>query len=371
MAAPEGHPVVSYQPIKLLFQLAYAGTVVLRMPIWAVVSLVTPLRPHPKWNAKQALLSRVAYVATDIKSRIGVTEKLSLEPGKEGERFQIVQPSELKVYKGPLESDVVKPAPVGGTWFPHAPKENIGPKTVILYLHGGAFIQGDGRDAYCEFPAKTMLERGGAEAVFSVQYRLSGWAGLCPFPAALQDALTAYEFLLGDLQIPPRHVVLCGDSAGANLAIALLRYISEFGVELGIPFPRCATLMSPWVAPLDYETEASTRRNSDFLPTSFLRWGALTYTAGHPNATKHAYITPLGNPFALPIPVFVNVGTAEILLDAIKLWVEEMKQVKDNHIELHQEDAALHDTFLVAELLGFEESAQKVVSAMGAFIRSH
>ena len=182
----------------------------------------------------------------------------------------------------------------------------------------------------------------------------------------MQDALTGYLFLLEKLEIPSHQIVLCGDSAGGNLAIALLRYIEEFGTTT--PRPRCVTLFSPWVAPFDYDTETSPNRHSDFLPTSFLRWGAHTYAEGVPNAPSYPYITPLGHPFAPSVPLFVNAGNVEIFFEDIKLWVGQMKTFEDNLVEFHEEDAALHDTFLLASILGFEESAQEVISTMGAFI---
>jgi acetyl esterase/lipase len=359
-------PLLAHQPLKLLFQLAYFTTIIARLPLWLTVAFVGPLRPHPKWTAKQTLMTQVAYAVTDLKSRIGVTSELSLQQNKEGERFQVVDPSTSETYKGPLVSEAVKPVPVGGTWFPQAPGKDIASKVVVLYLHGGAFVEGDGRDEYCGFPGKTMVERGGVDAVFSLQYRLSGWSGHNPFPAALQDALTGYLFLLEKLGIPSHQIVLCGDSAGGNIAIALLRYIEEFGTTT--PRPRCATLLSPWVAPFDYNTKRSPNHKSDFLPTSFLRWGAHTYSEGMTNASSNPYITPLGNPFTTSVPIFVNAGNAEIFFDENKSWVEQMKQIKGNLVEFHEEDAALHDTFLIAALLGFEESAQEVISAMGVFI---
>jgi acetyl esterase/lipase len=370
MATSNRHPVLSYQPIKLLFQLTYFTTIIARFPFWLVSALFQSLRPHPKWNVKQTLMSKVAYCLVDLQSRIGVTQKLSLQQGKEGERFQIADPAVVDAYQGPLNSPTVKPSAVGGTWFPRPPGKNIASKTVVLYLHGGAYVQGNGRYENIGFAGETMIELGGVDAVFSLQYRLSGWAGLFPFPAALQDALTGYLFLLQKLSIPAKQIILCGDSAGGNLAIALLRYIQEFGSTSNpvIPPPRCATLLSPWVAPFDFDLDSSPRRISDYLPTSFLQWGAHTYTEGLANASSNSYVTPLGNPFATPVPIFVNAGSAEIFFDSNKSWVEEMKKISGNRVEFHEEDAAVHDTFLTANALGWEESARGVISEMGAFI---
>ena len=92
------------------------------------------------------------------------------------------------------------------------------------------------------------------------------------------------------------------------------------------------------------------------------------------DGASDAYITPLGNPFPISVPTFVNVGAAEILYDDIKTWAGEMKRAasaggRGGSVELREEDAAVHDTFLLAEKLGWEESADKVISAMGEFIR--
>jgi hypothetical protein len=77
----------------------------------------------------------------------------------------------------------------------------------------------------------------------------------------------------------------------------------------------------------------------------------------------------LGHPFATSVPIFVNVGNAEIFFDANKKWAKEMGRIQSNRVEFHEEDAAVHDTFLLAGILGFEESAQEVILKMGTFIR--
>ena len=86
---------------------------------------------------------------------------------------------------------------------------------------------------------------------FSVmpQYRLASDSST-RFPAAMQDGLTAYMYLLGQ-GISPRDIVLSGDSAGANLVVALARYQTE---EKGfLPLPRASLSSSPW---LDLRTPA-------------------------------------------------------------------------------------------------------------------
>lgn len=371
MASKDRHPLVSYQPLRLIFQLSYIGTIIPRLPYYVFISLIPWLRPHPAWSAKQTFLTRLAYPLVDMRSRIGITETLTLEKGKQGERFQIIAPSTADVYKGPLGSKNTKPATIGGTWYPDVPGEDTTSKTVVLYLHGGAFIQGDGRDEGTGGITNRLLAKGGADVVFAVQYRLSGYGGVNPYPAALQDSVSGYLFLLNELHIPASHIVVAGDSSGANLVTALLRYLHEYGaaLEVPVPTPKCAVLISSWVAPFQYQTAGNPHRGTDYIPSSFPAWGAHTYADWLPDPEADPYITPLGHPFPTPVPLFASAGSAEIFYERIKRWVEEMRAVEGNSVELYHEHAAPHDTSLAAELLGFEESARAVAAKIGEFVR--
>lgn len=364
-----GFPLVSYQLFRLLFQLLYSGVIAIQLPYLILRATIPFLRPHTMWDAKQAFMTQVVYPILDLTSRIGITEILTLEPGKEGQRFQVVKPSASEFYRGLLAS--TKPATIGGTWFPQPPKEDIKSKTVFLYFHGGAFVQGDGRDAYCGLIAKRLLDKSGADVVFSVQYRLSGFGGQNPFPAALQDALSSYLFLLKELQVPANNIVVAGDSAGGNLTLAFLLYLRNFCSEIGVPTPKCAVLLFPWVAPFYYDVDDNPHRGTDFLPPSYPRWGANSYAGKWPNARSDPYITQLSNPFPTPVPIFTNAGAAELFYERILQWAEEMNGVEGNVVEVNHEEAVPHDTFLTAKLLGFEKSAWDVAAKIGDFVRRH
>ncbi|ETS74075.1 hypothetical protein PFICI_13941 [Pestalotiopsis fici W106-1] len=301
-------------------------------------------------------------------SRVGITDSLTLEKRKEGDRFQVVEPAATSVYQGLPVSKTIQPAVIGGTWFPKAPDAAIASKTVFLYFHGGAFIQGDGRDAQCATIAKMLLTKGRADSVFSVQYRLSGYGGLNPYPAALQDALSSYLFLLNVVHVPAKQIVVAGDSAGGNLVTALLRYLAEHGAATGIPEPKCAVLISPWVAPFDYEMAGNPHLGTDFVPSSYGAWGAHSYGGGRPGAAADPYITPLGNPFATSVPIFSSAGSAEIFYERIVRWVDEMGAIDGNKVQIYHEKDAVHDTFFSAEMLGFENSAWEVAAQIGEFV---
>jgi acetyl esterase/lipase len=162
--------------------------------------------------------------------------------------------------------------------------------------------------------------------------------------------------------------VIVGDSAGANLATALLRYLHEFRVA---PIPKCAVLLSPWVAPFHYITTGNPHRGTDFIPSSFSSWGAHAYAGSCPDAAFDPYITPLGNPFPTLVPIFTNAGSAELYVERITRWADEMREIDGNVVEMHHEHAAVHDTFSVGEVLGFEKSAWKVAAKIGEFVRKY
>lgn len=229
------------------------------------------------------------------------------------------------------------------------------------------------------FLAKVILEKAKVDAVFAVRYRLSAYgAKKNPFPAALQDVLTSYLYLVRTLNIDPSGITVSGDSAGGNLVIGLIRYIEEYGEKLGIPKPGRAFLVAPWVAPgnsfqlLDNTTlDSHPRSQTDFLPASFLQFGATVYSPhGIDEGMKNPYITPLGYPFRTTVPILVSVGTLEILEAGVTAWVKEMRTqgASEESLGVYYEEGAPHDTLLCGGSLGFDGSAGKVATQLGEFI---
>ncbi|KAF9876658.1 alpha beta hydrolase fold-3 domain containing protein [Colletotrichum karsti] len=375
----QGFPILSYQPLRFLYQLSGSFFILSCLPVWSFQALIPACRPHPKWGFKQTLMARLTRSIVDLYSNVGITETHTLKAGKEGDRFQTVEPFPSDLYRGPLVSNPdVKPATVGGTWFPEKTDVESGfGGTVVLQVHGGAFVLGDGRTGYCGFMAKMLMEKSGADAVFAPQYRLSGYgsggaAAENPFPAALQDVLTSYLYLTKTLGIPSQRVVLCGDSAGGNLVIALLRYLETFGQELGLALPSCAVLIAPWVNPLaslgpDSVYKQHEHWSTDYLPVSFLRWGAKVYSSGVAEENM-PYVTPLGNAWKTEVPVFVSMGEAEILETDGTAWCRQMQEAGGN-VEVSYEEHAVHDTMLMGAIVGWEDSAQAVAARIGEFIR--
>lgn len=284
----------------------------------------------------------------------------------------MIQPAKEELYKGVANSPVIHPEPVGGTWFPsllEAQTDGFANIDVVLHLHGGAFVLGDGRIDYSGFQASLLTKNLNAK-VLSLQYRLA--SDSCgKFPAALQDTISAYLYLLG-LGVPARNIILSGDSAGANLALALLRYIADN--ENALPWPATAWIWCPWVD-LATSLELDKLKSipnvvTDNIPMELLTWGARAYIPESMDPSN-PYLSPINHPFACNTPMWISVGTLEALYDDGVKLATNMKGVEGNRVELWQEEATAHDIFLMGKLTGFEEQADKLAMRAVDFLKEN
>lgn len=337
-----------------------------QLPFWLVLYALPHLRPHPKWTYLQAIKNRVVRSYVYHWSVMEARTPIRLEPAEEKERFVLIEPSEKDIYRGVLAATDVKPKTTGGTWFPSLHDPNSGhEKRVVLYCHGGAFVLGEGRSADCGFALKTLSENLDAE-VFSSSYRLSSNPGN-EFPAALQDLVTAYRYLL-DIQIEAKRIIVAGDSSGGNLVVALLRYIADNpGV---LPQPSAAVLCSPWLDLTSARDPANVDRHknsaTDYIPGIFPSWGANTYVP----ASMHIadpYISPRNHPFLTKTPLWVCVGGVEILFDQGIGFAENMK-AKGNSVEIHIEPYASHDILNAGKATCFTAEAINATRLAGKWL---
>jgi acetyl esterase/lipase len=174
---------------------------------------------------------------------------------------------------------------------------------IILYLHGGAYALGS-IDTHLEFLSRLALAT--RLRVTAIDYRL---APEDPFPAALEDSVAAYRWLIQN-GFSPTRIVIAGDSAGGGLVVSSLVSLRDLGVSL----PACGICLSPW---LDLTLSgASMRAKAAHDP--LLSPGLLSVYAGYyaGSAKKdHPLISPLfADVKGLP-PLLFHSGTDEILLD--------------------------------------------------------
>lgn len=255
---------------------------------------------------------------------------------------------------------------IGGVWYPVPYSQDAAHgKDIILHLHGGAYVLLGSREQDCGFGSRNMSREFNDALVFCPQYRLSTSENSY-FPAALQDAVTAYRYLLDTLKVPASKIILSGDSAGGNLALALLRYIQE---TAALPLPKAAMLWSPWVNLSDAtDVDQSKNRDTDFLIPELTTWGVKALTNSYEIPVSSPYISPLQAPFQAEIPLWVTVGAMEVLHESVNLFVDAMEEV-GAHIRLYTVEGAPHDIFAGGGVLGFEKEAVAAVTDAKEFIK--
>ena len=183
------------------------------------------------------------------------------------------------------------------------PVENVGSR-VVLQLHGGGYIA-TMKNAYRSFAA-LYSELGGNCRVLTIDYRV---APEHPYPAALEDTIAAYHWLL-EQGYPAEKIVVAGDSAGGGLALALCLWLKNHKE----PLPSGVIAMSPWTDltisgesvetnfekdPLFGKTRDSMLYNKDYLGD---------------NDPTNEYISPLFGDYEGFPPLLIQVGSYEMLL---------------------------------------------------------
>ena len=175
---------------------------------------------------------------------------------------------------------------------------------VLMFFHGGGYCSGS---ILSHRRMVTEAGRAAAMRTLAVGYRL---APEHPFPAALDDALTAWGFLRKQ-GIAAGNVAIGGDSAGGGLTLALMQELRDAGDEL----PGCAWLVSPWT---DLTMSGSTLATKDatdpIIHEAYLHELAAAYLPAGMNR-KDPRVSPLFADFTGLPPMLIQVGSAETLLD--------------------------------------------------------
>ena len=196
-------------------------------------------------------------------------------------------------------------------------------KYIILHCHGGGYSTGSSlyaRTLTSKLAASTSMD------VLCFDYRL---APEHPYPAALEDAMKAWNYLML-LGYGARDVIITGDSAGGNLALALVLKLKEEDRLL----PRGLVLMSPWTDLTSSGKSFETKAEMDpVLDKEYIDRMIQAY-AGELDV-KNPFISPLFGDFAGFPPTYIQVGENEILLsDSLRLHqvlVDANVSVKMDH----------------------------------------
>lgn len=195
-------------------------------------------------------------------------------------------------------------------------------KYVILYCHGGGFSTGSslyGRTLTTKLAKSTSMD------VLSFDYRL---APEYPYPAAVEDALKAWDYLML-MGYGARDVIVAGDSAGGNLALVLVHQLKKQGRLL----PRGLVLLSPWTD-LTSSGESFTEKAAidPVLDEEYIRNIIEAYACNEDLTSQ--FISPLFGDFTGFPPTCIQVGENEILLSDSKRLHKKMIEA---NVPVHME----------------------------------
>ncbi|KAI1812334.1 Alpha/Beta hydrolase protein [Poronia punctata] len=354
----------SKQPFKATFITFHIFRTLAILPWLLIRYAPKSARPYPEWSMKQCVINAIVrqLMVYHTTTRSNAMSAVLSDHKKAGERHALASPAKAELYSGILVSDVAKPAAVGGLWYPAPPSEtspdDIAGEKIALHFPGGAFVLAYGSEMYGKPVSDAMSKYLKVARTFFAQYRPSA-DDATRFPAALQDVVTFYNYILS-LGYKPQNIILSGDSAAGNLIVALLRHLEG---QTDLPLPSAAILWSPWVhvtrqAGADYS--ACKNAAVDCLTSDILQWGAENYYPKHsPTAEEQAYISPLHHPFRTSVPLFVQGGTTEAIYDTIEEFAREMAGVEGNGVRFHPTEFTTHNLIMAYQGVGLDAQVQR------------
>ena len=228
------------------------------------------------------------------------------------------------------------------------------PGHVVLYLHGGGYVIGSPRSH--RHLAAAIASAAGTDGLL-LDYRL---APEHPFPAALDDAVAAYRWLL-DQGIAAEHIAVAGDSAGGGLTVATLLALRD----ARLPRPAAGVCISPWV---DLTCSGGSYRSKAGVDPIVRQAGVAEMARAYLGSTDPR--SPLASPLfadlrGLP-PLLIHVGSDEVLLDDA-IGLAERAKAAGVEATLQEWDRMIHVWHWFLPLL---DEAHAAVESIGGFVRA-
>lgn len=227
---------------------------------------------------------------------------------------------------------------------------------VVLQLHGGGYI-GPMKNIYRDFAVCYSKQSMGGD-VLTIDYRV---APEYPYPAALEDALEAYRWLLEEKKYAPQKIVVAGDSAGGGLALALALYLRDYGMAM----PAGLALMSPWT---DLTCSGESHETNFHRDPQF---GNTTDNLLHDSAyigdadPRDPYLSPVFGEFWGMPPVLMQVGSEEVLLSDTLRVADKLRMAKGK-LRVSVYDGMFHVFQMALRLIPESREAWEEV---GAFLQ--
>lgn len=226
---------------------------------------------------------------------------------------------------------------------------------VLVYFHGGGFQVGS---IHSHFDLMYRLSAAARCRVLAVSYRL---APEHRFPAALDDALRAYEWLLAQ-GTAAECIALAGDSAGGGLVLSLLLQLRD----AGLPMPASAAVMSAWTDMTANGESYVSRADSDPIHQRRMVLAmAANYLGEHDAADPR--VSPLHGDLSDLPPLLLQVGDRETVLDDSRLFAQKAKAA-GVAVELQVYDGMIHVFQQFPQQL---QQALDAISEIGRHLSTH
>ncbi|OCB89727.1 alpha/beta-hydrolase [Sanghuangporus baumii] len=364
--------IVHVQPFKGVYVgSAVIGLLFVRIPFWTLRNLLPAWRPRKSWSIGRCIQVNLTRYMGGLVNAVGglghnPTAK-ALETGKGVNGVWIDGVPEL------ITGDIKKWAEIAGVesvkipgYWQHKAGEEItmgdAPKPgekVVLAFHGGSYIalSAHPSSSVSAIPRDILKQTASARRALSVEYRLIAPDNVNPFPTQLIDGLAGYTYLVRTVGFKPEDVIIVGDSAGANLGLALTRYLLTYTDSLNLGIPGGLVLLSPWadLTASHNSPGASvyTNARSDFLlppPEKEPDFASKCLAGAHGiDFLSNVYISPASKENTdvsfkgFPRSIIV-IGGAETVIDSIRtLEGRLLRDLGKEKVETYVAEDAFHD----------------------------
>lgn len=381
------------EPIRsILFFTLLLETFFVQLPIRTILYVLLPkyTKPQPKWTLKRSifigLLKHFGFfrLRLNVKSSIIRKNALPTIKEKEGATAIWIEPIHRQTgltgeMKDLFDQGGCTTTRIPGYWFGenHIGKNGREAKKdekAILFFHGGGYRELNGTpNCPPTNNLKITLEaskRSGKvhapKRALSVEYRLSSEGNT--FPSIFADALASWIYLVRQLRFEPRNILFLGDSAGGNLALALLKYIrderplwNELNVPIDSPLADGVILCSPWIdisasfCNAGPSSSGTLFKDFDYLNLTSLNYASLDLVKGLPIPFIHStWISSINLQRGLEENVFKGFPRALCIYGGLELFVDEIKAFNNHYqyanehcgagkITVYEEPLAIHD----------------------------
>lgn len=255
---------------------------------------------------------------------------------------------------GVPDGTTVTPAIAGGVPAEWVVAGDADADRVILYLHGGGYCMGSLNSHRTLVAA---LSAAAKARVLNLDYRL---APEHPFPAAVDDAVAGFRWLLAE-GVAPGRIAIAGDSAGGGLTLATLLALRDEGE----PVPAAAVGISPWADLEGTGDSVRTRAAVDIMiRPGALEEGADWYASGAD--LREPRLSPIYGEYSGLPPLLIHVGDAEVLLDD-SVRVAERAKAAGVNVTLEVWDEMPH---VFHAFTGLLPEADRAIAEIGEFLKS-